>query len=755
MAHTRKSHRSPALSQFLCINTLRLFWTLVVIWGELGAFYWSLRNCRWPGITGAGSSISKDSLHGVSQETKDKSVSHVLLLSDTQVQHPALQTGHEPWTVGFRRFFSDLNLKKSWHVTAQLKPDVIIFLGDMLANGRGAKDETRYRKAVEKFKSIFSASVPVYYAPGNNDIWLGEITPYARAVRRFYTESFGPPSQTFDVQNHTFVILDAPGLVDEDYLRSGKGVPFSKWKSLSDGAISFVEEIASNREAEELASGEAYEKKPIILLSHIPLSRPELANCGPLRERGTIRRNVGHGYQSMLGRQTTTFLLQILKPLAVFSGDNRDYCEHQHTIAGDEHSIREVTLKSFSPSAHTRRPGFQLLSVTAPSTASRPSSQQPTIADAPCFLPDQKQIYTAIYAPSLCLTLFLLFVLNFRRRSRASPIRRRQQQQLRLTGKQRGFKPWGPLASPVTGSTIRRAGSLQSVTSLRQHGNKSASGRSTPSRQFSAPLSPLRLPNALPSSQNYHHHPSSEVVVPESPFGMSHYAAGSRSDLALDRQLSSVDAAIMMDEEDPMQPAQYATVDVRRDMAIGSRYDAHDHDQDEEDGWSDIGRSGLVGISGYGADDDDDDEDEYFARVEAGGLSTSRSSSAANLLSLSPPAVSDLGMSGSTQMSSLPAFQSPLRWKEFGGGGGEDRGGSATMLRRPLFSYSFVLGGRMRRITIRRPTLGALSDLVELLKGTSGGRRKRGNVFWATAADVFSVAWGPLCVWWMIIWFIS
>lgn len=243
--------------------------------------------------------------------------------------------------------------------------------------------------------------------------------------------------------------------------------------------------------------------------------------------------------------------------------------------------------------------------------------------------------------------------------------------------------------------------------------------------------------------------------MPESPFGMSHYAAGSRSDLALDRQLSSVDAAIMMDEEDPMQPAQYATVDVRRDMAIGSRYDAHDHDQDEEDGWSDIGRSGLVGISGYGADDDDDDEDEYFARVEAGGLSTSRSSSAANLLSLSPPAVSDLGMSGSTQMSSLPAFQSPLRWKEFGGGGGEDRGGSATMLRRPLFSYSFVLGGRMRRITIRRPTLGALSDLVELLKGTSGGRRKRGNVFWATAADVFSVAWGPLCVWWMIIWFIS
>lgn len=79
---------------------------------------------------------------------------------------------------------------------------------------------------------------------------LGEITPYAKAIRRYYTDAFGPPSQTFTVQNHTFVVLDAPGLVDEDYLRSGKGVTFAKWKPLSDGAISFVKDIASNRMSE-------------------------------------------------------------------------------------------------------------------------------------------------------------------------------------------------------------------------------------------------------------------------------------------------------------------------------------------------------------------------------------------------------------------------------------------------------------------------------------------------------------------------
>jgi len=56
----------------------------------------------------------------------------------------------------------------------------------------------------------------------------------------------------------------------------------------------------------------------VILLSHIPLSRAETAECGPLREKGTIGRGAGSGYQSMLGKQTTNFLLKRLQPLIVF-----------------------------------------------------------------------------------------------------------------------------------------------------------------------------------------------------------------------------------------------------------------------------------------------------------------------------------------------------------------------------------------------------------------------------------------------------
>jgi hypothetical protein len=56
---------------------------------------------------------------------------------------------------------------------------------------------------------------------------------------------------------------------------------------------------------------------PVILLSHIPLARDN-RECGSLREKGTIRPGVGFGYQNTLGTEVTNFLLESLKPAAVF-----------------------------------------------------------------------------------------------------------------------------------------------------------------------------------------------------------------------------------------------------------------------------------------------------------------------------------------------------------------------------------------------------------------------------------------------------
>lgn len=143
---------------------------------------------------------------------------------------------------------------------------------------------------------------------------------------------------------------------------------------------------------------------PLVLLSHIPLYRPDGAYCGHLRETGTINRGAGHGYQNTLGKQTTAFLMEVLEPSIVFrcahsyrinqpdliwhSGDNRDYCEYLHkgTSFSAEESIPAVTVKSFSPTPQIRRPGFQLLSIISPVDRETTKS----LLHRPCLLPDRR-----------------------------------------------------------------------------------------------------------------------------------------------------------------------------------------------------------------------------------------------------------------------------------------------------------------------------------------------------------------------------
>ena len=58
--------------------------------------------------------------------------------------------------------------------------------------------------------------------------------------------------------------------------------------------------------------------RPTILISHIPLARPEASTCGPLREGGRILKGAGPGYRNLLGSETSRFLLEVIQPSLVF-----------------------------------------------------------------------------------------------------------------------------------------------------------------------------------------------------------------------------------------------------------------------------------------------------------------------------------------------------------------------------------------------------------------------------------------------------
>lgn len=65
--------------------------------------------------------------------------------------------------------------------------------------------------------------------------------------RQYYVQAFGPVNHVIEIQNHSFVFLDAPGLVDEDYQRSAQGVEFAKWAPIPDGPVGFVNSIVPSR----------------------------------------------------------------------------------------------------------------------------------------------------------------------------------------------------------------------------------------------------------------------------------------------------------------------------------------------------------------------------------------------------------------------------------------------------------------------------------------------------------------------------
>jgi hypothetical protein len=63
-------------------------------------------------------------------------------------------------------------------------------------------------------------------------------------LRAYYEKAFGSFNHLVSLQNHTFLALDAPGLVDEDYQRNARGISFDNWDPIPGGAVDAVRRVA-------------------------------------------------------------------------------------------------------------------------------------------------------------------------------------------------------------------------------------------------------------------------------------------------------------------------------------------------------------------------------------------------------------------------------------------------------------------------------------------------------------------------------
>ncbi|KAH9924870.1 Metallo-dependent phosphatase-like protein [Fomitopsis serialis] len=382
------------------LDLLHILWVAAVSFNETGTFRQHVKRCKWPDAAVA--------LQRRSSE-QHAQVNHVLLVADPQLLDSQSYPGRNPWLVWLSQLMVDLNMRKSWRASLALHPDAVVFLGDMMDNGRMDQSDDEYERYFQRFRQVFRTDepVPTQYIPGNHDVGLGASTRFSQDAAERYVSHFGPLNQLVELGDHTFVLIDAPGLVAEEGMRLRSGRSYSQWVDVSPtGVIAFIHSLAVHEDA-----------KPRVLFTHIPLARPEDAPCGPLRERGTIHQGKGFGYQNTLAPHTTEFVLQHVRPSLVFSGDDHDYCDYTHTYGSSDvedtpstGTVQEITVKSFSMAMGIRQPGFQLLSVGTP-----PSNFTSSLATVPCLLPDQLGIYINVYVPLFVFSVALLLASNIHR----------------------------------------------------------------------------------------------------------------------------------------------------------------------------------------------------------------------------------------------------------------------------------------------------------------------------------------------------
>ncbi|KAG6842150.1 hypothetical protein C0991_001643 [Blastosporella zonata] len=236
------------------VNGLRIFWVIITLWYELGVFFHSVSSCDWPDAA-----LQSSSPHAAGTP------SHVLLVADPQILDHRSYPERGQFLTYLSRLVVDLNLRKNWWAALRKTPDVVIFLGDMMDGGRIDMSDDEYEGYYQRFNSIFRLplKIPTYFIPGNHDVGLVLLrsrliksltekmerrlraspifSPHART--RFQAH-FGPLNSRISVGNHTLVLLDAPGLVEEDSQRAYARQTYREWTPRRMGPVDLVKTIA-------------------------------------------------------------------------------------------------------------------------------------------------------------------------------------------------------------------------------------------------------------------------------------------------------------------------------------------------------------------------------------------------------------------------------------------------------------------------------------------------------------------------------
>ncbi|BGP18748.1 hypothetical protein JCM10213_003053 [Rhodosporidiobolus nylandii] len=433
------------------LTPLCLMLVLLVLWCEWGVFRFSasgilgIGGCKWndaPSVLGQvwdGSDRAEGRGWGYLPDARwaqarragrrEGQPFHVLVAADPQLLDMRSYPGRSWILRKLGVWISDLYARKGWRAVMRSRGtggtgvDAVVWLGDLMDGGVEAVDAKEHSSYIHRFHTIFplprasissfsplsltsswSSSlvppIPSIVLPGNHD--LGLHLPSASLAsyhRERFADVFGPTWGEREWNGWRIVWVDSMALLEHEFWE-GSGGTFASMKGWLEGLKG------------------ADPTTPTILLTHIPLFRPEGTFCGSERESSRpIRQGAGRNYQNELGARETKWLVERVGPTVVYSGDDHDACTIRHPFASPLDGVTpviEVTVKAFSLAMGVSKPGYHLLSLYAPlPTPSANDDEEPsppsyTYTQTSCLLPSQFAIYLRVYLP-----LFILCVLAF------------------------------------------------------------------------------------------------------------------------------------------------------------------------------------------------------------------------------------------------------------------------------------------------------------------------------------------------------
>lgn len=362
--------KQQELTLLLC-----LIWALTLLYGEMFS-YWlpPLFTCSWPHLM----KVQTNSVNHQTDYVKVAIIADPQLMDKTSLHLPEKSLALE-----IVKFYTDLNMQRSFFSSIlPFKPDVILFLGDYFDGGPYLSDE-EWKESLNRLKRIFGLNAqgkytdkPVYYIPGNHDIGYESLHYAMPKVIRRYEETFGIRNYKFAVGKVDFIAVDSQTL---------DGHP---QKHLTSQTWEFVKNISVDDVV-----------RPRVLLTHIPLYRPDDTYCGPDRTSPIINQRINHAwhdktnditYQNYVFEKSSKSLLDTIKPKLILSGHDHDQCTITHQSKSGP--IKEHTLGTISWQQGNLYPSFMLLSVVNSTLPNASIPEEPLLTHL-CYLPKQFHIY--------------------------------------------------------------------------------------------------------------------------------------------------------------------------------------------------------------------------------------------------------------------------------------------------------------------------------------------------------------------------